>query len=456
MSTHESEPESDAESIASASSITASTFIPSFTPVPWYHFSFRTIVLISLPLFSLLGLYGTLILGEANGLFKGIIAIISIDDPKFPTTEDDLLMRYTQIGWLDKQLTILVTFFAPVVDMNQGALSMFSVFGAGQFGAAWALMFMESLRMGNRRRVVSFAGTFGLIFQNISYTVTVPIWLFIYLLTSPVSKPFPGTHANSVLLVSPWDLRILPASIALSYIIPTILMGLQSPSVVSSLTHQRLIALWQPFPLWTVLIHMFLRSILQTLSTTLFSSTTKATTTTRPKTTLGTTYLSNAKPVYRFILTLCLVTHLPILILSLLPPSLIPSTLPTLHAMSAQSPLDIYIPYFPLPSYKVSTLAEGTHNFLIWDVYVGSFAFLLWGILLYRNATTEKAIVDPNTSLPIYRELLLGERIEDGMAWRKLAGKVVMWCVLSGPIGALAVLLWERDAIVRQKIKQGL
>lgn len=83
------------------------------------------------------------------------MALIASEKPRFPGTDDELLMQYTQIGWLDKQLTVLVTFFAPVVDMNQGALSMFSIFGTGQFGAAWTLMVMESLRMGNRRRVVS-------------------------------------------------------------------------------------------------------------------------------------------------------------------------------------------------------------------------------------------------------------------------------------------------------------
>ena len=146
---------SGTQSIASASSTAEPTFVPSLTPAPWYHFSLRTIILFSLPIFSFLGLYGTLILGQANGTFKGIIAIMSIENPKFPTTDDELLMRYTQIGWLDKQLTVLVTFFAPVVDMNQGALWMFAIFGTGQFGAAWALMFMEGLRVGNRRRIVS-------------------------------------------------------------------------------------------------------------------------------------------------------------------------------------------------------------------------------------------------------------------------------------------------------------
>lgn len=146
---------SGTQSIKSASSITAPTFIPGFTPVPWYHFSLRTVVLIALPLFSLLGLYGTLILADANGTFEAVVALMKSEYPKFPGTDDELIMRYTSIGWLDKQLTVLVTFFSPVADMNGSALSMFAIFGTGQFGAAWTLMVMESFRMGNRRRVVS-------------------------------------------------------------------------------------------------------------------------------------------------------------------------------------------------------------------------------------------------------------------------------------------------------------
>lgn len=82
-------------------------------------------------------------------------------------------------------------------------------------------------------------------------------------------------------------------------------------------------------------------------------------------------------------------------------------------------------------------------------------------MLLYRNATTEKAIVDPNTSLPIYRELLTGEKRRGGgeegrREWRKLGVKVVGWGMLAGPAGVVGRLLWERDSIVRLKIKQGL
>jgi hypothetical protein len=295
-------------------------------------------------------------------------------------------------------------------------------------------------------------GTAGFILQNISFTITTPLWLLLHLLTSPVSKPFPGTHANSVLLISTWDLRILPFSIILGYIVPSILMALPSPDLVTPETHQRLIAFWQPFPIWTVLIHQSLKQTLTYAAKKLASKENKS----RDKTPLGTSYLSNAKPVYRFVLALCNLTYIPVLLITLLPTSIVPISLTYLSALSHENLASVFIPSPPLLTHRITSLSEGVHNFLIWDLYVGSAALLLWAVLLYRNATTEKAIVDPNTSLPIYRELLLEKRGQDGMLRRKLVWKIGIWGLVGGPIGALAVLLWERDEIVRQKIKQGI
>jgi hypothetical protein len=298
--------------------------------------------------------------------------------------------------------------------------------------------------------------------QNITLTITAPLWLFAHLLTSPVSKPFPGTHANSVLLVSPLDLKILPISVTLSYLIPSILMALPSPAYFTPETHQYLIALWQAFPLLTIVIHRILFSITNRVSSYFFPTDPH----TRPPTPQGTSYLHNAKHVYRFVLALSIITHLPILLLTLFPASLLPSFSPLdplasspLLTLLAQTPSSVLIPTFPSTTQKASSLAEGIQTFLQWDIYVASTAFILWAILLYRNATTEKAIVDPNTSLPKYRELLAGEkRGEWGeeREWRKLGFKVVCWGLLAGPVGVVGRLLWERDSIVRLKIKQGL
>ena len=256
-----------------------------------------------------------------------------------------------------------------------------------------------------------------------------------------------------MLLVSAWDLRILPFSVTLGYTLPSVLMALPSPTIVSPKAHQKYIALWQAFPIWTVIIHYLLKTILPYASAKFRKSDAKS----RPQSPLGASYLTSVKPVYIFVLTMCITTHIPVLMLTLTPSWLIPPiTFPVLSRLSQQSLASVYIPYFPSPSYQVSSLAEGVHNFLLWDLYVGSAALLLWAIYLYCNATTKKATVDPNTSLPVYRELLLGDRVQDGILWRKIVWKMAIWGVFGGPIGALAVILWERDTIVRQKIKLGV
>ena len=273
----------------------------------------------------------------------------------------------------------------------------------------------------------------------------------LHILTSPVAKPFPGTHANSVLLVSTLDLRILPLSVGLGYIIPSYLMALPVTETVSPVLHQYLIAIWQAFPNWTVIIHWSIRKISSSIAAQFASKDLKATS---PP--LGAVYLSNVKIVYRFILGLCILTHVPVLLITLLPSSLFKEVSPRLAHFSEHNFAETYVPYFPSIAHKVSTLVEGVLTFLEWDIYIGSAACLFWAILLHRNATTEKTIVDPNSGLPKYRELLLGAKAEDRLLWRKLILRIGIWGILAGPVGAVTALLWERDTIVRQKIKQGV
>jgi hypothetical protein len=86
-----------------------------------------------------------------------MVSLVEDPDAKFLGTDELLLKRYTGLRWMDYQLSILVTFFAPVCDAGFGreGLWLFSLFGLGQFGAAWTIMVMESLRVGNRGLVIS-------------------------------------------------------------------------------------------------------------------------------------------------------------------------------------------------------------------------------------------------------------------------------------------------------------
>jgi hypothetical protein len=278
-------------------------------------------------------------------------------------------------------------------------------------------------------------GIVGFIFQNITFTVTIPLWLFLHVLTSPVAKPFLGSHANNVLLISTLNLKILPGAIILGYIIPTVLMALPSPSVTSPFEHQKYVALWQPFPVWCVAIQTAIRYVCNIVGGTVPEGDSNK----DKLTSLGTSYLKFAWHVYRFIIGLCLITHLPALLISILPPTAFPNSTPLLQSLSQHSFAEVYVPYFPTLTHQVPNFATGVHVFLQWDLYIGSSAMLLWGVLLHRNVTG-----------------LLEGRGKDGMIWMKTLGKIGLWTVLAGPTGALAVLLWERDAIVRQKVKQGI
>ncbi|KAG0652379.1 Citreoviridin biosynthesis D [Hyphodiscus hymeniophilus] len=389
--------------------------------------SMRTIVLILLPLLSVAGAFGTLVLIGANGTADVFKALAKQDNPFLPGSTDHQLRTYTGVAPIDRQLIVLVTFFSPVLDVQNGALVLFSIFGLGQFGAAWMIMMMEGLRQGNRWKIISFVGTFGFILQNITFTVTLPIWLFIHLLTSPVAKPPLGSHASSALLISTLDLKILPLTLLLGYIVPSILMALPTPSVTSPIEHQKYIALWQPFPVWCVIIQTLLKYVIGTVAS---GNAEKG----KHQSTLGASYLNSAKGVYSFITTLCVITHLPVLLLSVLPSSVSQNSSPTLQKLAVESFSSVYLPYFPSLAHKVPSFAAGVHTFLQWDLYIGSTAMLIWGILLNRSA----------------KEAFRGEA-----GWGGLVVKVVTWLLLAGPCGALAVLLWERDAIVNQKTNVG-
>ena len=131
------------------------SYVTGYTPVAWYKFSLRTYVLVLLPLLSLLGAFGTMVLGGSNGTFESITALIESETSEFPGLDAFLLKEYTGVKFVDQQLMALVTFFAPVLDTNHTALTLFTIAGFGQFGAVWTLMMMESMRMGNKGKAVS-------------------------------------------------------------------------------------------------------------------------------------------------------------------------------------------------------------------------------------------------------------------------------------------------------------
>jgi hypothetical protein len=166
-----------------------------------------------------------------------------------------------------------------------------------------------------------------------------------------------------------------------------------------------------------------------------------------PKSSPSSSYLRAANRVYVFVMVLAITTTLPAIILSILPPEVFPASLPALSYLAHSTFASVFIPKIPLIKNKVINLAEGVHNFLLWDVYIAAVACLLWGMVLHRNASIKQSTLD---------DLSAGTKTTNSTSWPKLIIKVFFWTIVAGPFGALAILLWERDAIVRQKVKEGV
>jgi len=270
-------------------------------------------------------------------------------------------------------------------------------------------------------------GTYGFFAQNFSFAISTPLYLFMHLLTSPTAQPYTSAHASSDLFVSTYDLAIIPVSVTLGYLVPSLLMLLPGNAPIASPTHQYLVAFWQAFPLWTLLIQWTLKPI----CTLLLGQDTDAKTEKSSQTAASRTYLNSASQVYTFVLAFCLTTHLPALILSLLPPGTVPESMPALAYLARPSFASTFIPPLPLGQ-PIRDMAEGVHIFLLWDMYIGSGSGLLWAIVLYQNAVFGNQGMASNLSL---------------------ATKAMVWTVLGGPVAAWAILMWERDQVVKQKVK---
>ena len=190
-------------------------------------------------------------------------------------------------------------------------------------------------------------------------------------------------------------------------------------------SHEWYIAFWQAFPLWTVGIHWSSKYLCSLTADKVSNP-------------VGISYLSTAGHVYRFVLVLCTITHIPPVAIALVASTKLTDSALKISRFSASNFFSVFVPYSPLLNYQASSLAEGVHNFLLWDLYIGIAAVLLWAVHLYQNAVKYKAIMDPNNPSPTYRKLLL-------------------WFLISGPMGAVTIMLWERDAVVwRQKVKEGI
>ena len=203
-------------------------------------------------------------------------------------------------------------------------------------------------------------------------------------------------------------LAVLPFVFAVGFMVPTHMMVLPAPSVLSVDWKQIAIAIWQPWPAYVSILTTVLYFVLSPF----FSNNQRAS-------------MSSLRWVYAFAFANAGLSHLVSWIVSLasvLTPALIDD-----RFLDALHPCKVFSIPLPWSGLKVDTLAEGVHVFLRWDYMIGSAGVLLWALSLHSVA---------------HKQLL------STVSWTGLLIKVILLTVLVGPTGAAVELIWERDELV--------
>ncbi|KAK8139144.1 hypothetical protein PG984_002524 [Apiospora sp. TS-2023a] len=370
---------------------------------------------------------------EKTGLNALIKAVLAGDRAALPGGPEPFKRHWLGLAPVDGLLNFLVAFFSAIVDGANGTGPdgkvewngyLFYVWGMSQFIAAWAVLLLESLRVGNRGRLVSYIGFAGLLFQVGTWTVVGPLYLALHLLTSPVAslERGDGPKARRALFVLLWDMALIPAVVTLTDTLPAVLMNAAGASASA---HYKAIAFWQFFPLWTVLLQAFLHPMCSFL----FGSLLPVDGAGKPAP-LGRGYLTGVGGVYQFALTVCVGVHAPLVAVSLAPRG---------GAHLARRPRHlalIFVPASPFhPPTIVATsavdgsvsytgLAQAGAHFLRYDMFVGAVPFLLWAVYLHQ--TTVKTPLSPLA----------------------LIQKIGFWFLVGGAYAPAVALLWDRDAVV--------
>ncbi|OAL38592.1 hypothetical protein AYO20_02242 [Fonsecaea nubica] len=356
-----------------------------------------------------------------NGLLK-ILSQQSEPGAVIPgPTSAPMKQTYTGIGPIDKQLTVLVSFFYTAIDGNRADVSLSFLYLGGQVLAAWVLIMVEGLRNGNRGSFLLTATTLlGLGVAIVGYACVAPLWFALHLWTSPtVSKP----KDYQLYVDVPIKIAIAPISILVGFGLPSLLMCLPAPTIVSFETKQTWTGIQQGWSIWIGLTQL----ILTTLALNVDQR--ASILTENDKRSKSARYLRLA---YAFAIMSSAGSHLAALSLSSLAylfPVLFSSTyLPQLQ------PARIFVPVVPFGQPQVKVLADGALWFLQWDIVVGVSASLLWGLTLRDAGRNGKATV--------------------GQAFFSLI-KTIVTAGLLGPCGAAAVAVWTRDELILGRSNAG-
>lgn len=258
---------------------------------------------------------------------------------------------------------------------------------------------------------------FGLAIQYCGYFVTMPLYCYVRLIATQgdSNQVTPATFAT----VSDSAIRIIPFSLIVGYVVPSVVMCWPS---LSGQSRQIAVAIWQNFPLWVCLVQVAAQNICGNAVSSKIKDAAY-----RPRVTR-----SAVSQTYTIALTVCTAIHLaaslPIIAASLFPDmEFSPLTSAALH----------WKHFLSAPKWtttiRIDGIADGAGNFLRYDYYIGTLAALIWAAVACWNVQRK---VKQKTGA-VLKNIL----------------KVVMWGVVGGPGAAFLVMMSMREDLRFSGIK---
>lgn len=254
--------------------------------------------------------------------------------------------------------------------------------------------------------------------QAMGFALIGPAYFAVYLFTSPlVTSSSSALITPSTLSIDEGMLSGHPFGLIIGFILPTVLMSLPAPAILSTQSKIIAVLVWQFFPLWSTVYTRVWRAALWPAIE--YASERDALATQLP-------LLRN---VYRFALALSVPAHIATCTLSIAS-TLVPSLF-TSQAVAALSPWTVFVPPNPFDgSVRAASVGEGSRWFLQNDYLITSLGYLVWALASRYSAGVQKATTG-SSAFGI-------ESLVD----------VTLRCVLLGPMAAALTLLWDRDEAV--------
>ncbi|KAI8265625.1 hypothetical protein K4K58_011033 [Colletotrichum sp. SAR11_239] len=307
-------------------------------------------------------------LGNANGL-NDVVAKNLEAEP----------ITFTTVRQLDSLLTMLVRFFQPIVQGTDLLLTLFSIFMAGQLLAVHMLIIVEGMRAGNRGKIVSYTTVWGMLWQLITFGVTLPLYFLAWLWTSEIPSATSAFSFADAISIPPADGETVTTAWSLGVLLPSILAGLPRTQFFSPYFQEAALAIWQAFPLWTGI----LQAILPKLTTALEA---------RHET--AETKIARFGRIYTFTLALATACHYGVVGYVVLKS----------ESAAGVAPLEmlgqILRPTWPWSTAPMASLEKGILALLQWDMYCASLATWSWlAYMAYARAGVGQVVMDLGKAL---------------------------------------------------------